>query len=88
MKNKLKKILKNKLASDILNFIYQNQASIDTVGGVSAWVHSERKKVQAVLDSLVKLGVLEKDTMGSTRGYSYTRDEEIMKIVKELMGDV
>ena len=85
MKDKLKKLMKNKLVGDILTFFYQNQTSIDSVGGISAWVHEDREKVRVALDKLVKLGVLEKDTSGVTKGYSYTRNEKIMKIVKELM---
>ena len=85
MKDELKELLKNKLVKDILTFFYQNQASIDTVGGVSAWVHSDRKRVKNALDKLVRLGVLEKDSMGSTNGYCYTHNEKIMHVVKELM---
>ncbi len=88
MKDKLKKTLKNKLSRDIVAFFYQNQGSIDSVGGVSAWVNDERSKVQSALDKLVKLGVLEKDSTEATKGYCYTRDKKVMKIVKELMRDV
>ncbi len=87
MKDKLKKVLKDKLSRDILEFFYQNQTSIDSVGGISAWVHEDREKVQEALDKLVKLGVLEKDTSGVTKGYSYTHDEKTMRIVKDLMHD-
>ena len=85
MKENLKKILKNKLSRDILSFFYQNQASIDTVGGITTWVHSDRSKVKAVLDKLVSLGILEEDSIGSTKGYCYTRDKKIMKLVQEEM---
>ena len=85
MKEKIKKILKDKLSRDILIFFYQNQASIDTVGGITAWVHSDREKVKKVLDKLVGLGILEEESITSTKGYCYTRNEKIMKIVKGLM---
>jgi hypothetical protein len=85
MKEKIEKILKNKLGRDIITFFYQNQSSIDTVGGVSAWVHNERGKVKKVLDDLVKLGVLEEESIGPTKGYCYTRKVKVMKIVRELM---
>lgn len=88
MKNKLRKALEDKLARDILVFFYQNQASIDSASGVSAWVHDDKKKVRFTLDNLVTLGVLEEDSTGSTKGYSYTCDKKVMKIVKDLMGDV
>ena len=87
MKNELKKILEDGLVREVLEFFYRNQASVDSVGGISAWVHSDREKVHSALDKLVRIGVLEKDSMGSTRGYSYTHDEEIMKIVEGLLSD-
>ena len=85
MKKKIEKLLKNKLAKDIIGFFYQNQTSFDSVGGVSAWVHSDREEVQGMLDKLVKIGVLEKDSTTATRGYCYTRDKKIMKIVDSLL---
>jgi len=88
MKTELEKLLKDSLAREILTFFYQNQTSIDTVGGVSAWVNDEREKVRSVLDRLARLGVLQKDSQGAMKGYCYTRDEKIMKIVKDLMGEV
>ena len=88
MKKEISEVLKDDLTRDIMTFFYQNQASIDSVGGVSAWVQSDRKKVKSILDALVKLGVLEKDTIGSMNGYCYTRDEKTMKIIKDLMSNV
>ena len=88
MKDKLRKILKNRLSRDIVTFFYQNQRSIDSVGGVSTWVNDEREKVQSALDKLVRLGVLEKDSTEAAKGYCYTRDKKTMKIIKELMCNV
>ncbi|MEA3489318.1 MAG: hypothetical protein U9R44_03120 [Candidatus Omnitrophota bacterium] len=88
MKNRLRKILEDRIARDILTFFYRNQSSVDTVGGVSSWVQSDQKKVQSRLEKLVKAGVLEKDSMGATNGYCYTRDEKKMKIVEELIENV
>ncbi|MGB2630553.1 MAG: hypothetical protein WBD24_03730 [Candidatus Omnitrophota bacterium] len=85
MKEKIEKVVKDKLSREILTFFYQNQSSIDTVSGISAWVRSDRKEVKTALDKLVQLGILEQDSMGSTRGYCYTRDPKTMKIVRELM---
>jgi hypothetical protein len=88
MKNKLQETLRDKLVRDILTFFYQNQTSVDSAGGVSAWVRDDEKKVQSALDDLVALGVLEEDSTGSTRGYSYTRDVKTMKIIEDLIKDV
>ncbi|MDP8299223.1 MAG: hypothetical protein P9L88_04905 [Candidatus Tantalella remota] len=88
MKKDLKKLLKDDLAGKILVFFYQNQASVDSVGGVSTWVNDDRKKVLAVLDELVRLGVLDEDSTGAIKGYCYTRDKKVMKTVEELVQDV
>ncbi len=88
MKNKLQKVMQNQLAKEVLTFFYQNQSSLDSVSGISAWVRNERKEVESVLEELVKLGAVEEDSTGAAKGYSYTRDAKIMKIVKSLMRDV
>ena len=85
MKDRLKKIVGNKLARDILAFFHMNQGSIDTVSGVAAWVREDKKKTEDVLDSLVKDGMLEKDSSGSTKGYCYTRNRKAMKIIKKII---
>ena len=85
MKEKIEKVVKDKLSREILTFFYQNQSSIDTVSGISAWVRSDREEVKTVLEKLVQMGILEQDSIGSTRGYCYTRDSKTMKIVRELM---
>ena len=85
MEEALKKILKDKLAADILRFFYQNQASIDTARGISAWVHRTREEVIPVLEELSSLGVLEKDSTGSTNGYCYTHKKDIMDVVSRLL---
>ena len=84
-KNKIKELFKNKLARDIAAFFYANQGSIDTVSGVSAWVHEDKEKTREMLDVLAGRGVLEKDNIGSTNGYCYTRNTNTMKMIKELI---
>lgn len=85
MKAKIRKMVSNSLARDILKVFYENQGSIDSIGGVSAWVHSDRDKVRDILDEFVRLGVLNEDSTGGTKGYCYTRDKKIMKVVKDLL---
>ena len=87
METTLKNLLDKKLYRDILSFFYRNQMSVDSVGGISTWVGDSRENVQSVLDELVDLGVLNRDSEGVTKGYCYTRDEEIMAIVEGLMQD-
>lgn len=85
MKNKLKSLLKDKLTREIVIFFYQNQASIDSARGVSAWVHKKREEVLPILEKLVEAGVLEGVEGGRTKGYCYTHDEKTMGIVKEII---
>lgn len=86
MKQKLKKkIIKDRLTKDILAFFHMNQGSIDTVSGVSAWVQEDKKKVKDALDSLVGLGILEEDSTGSTKGYCYTRNKHLMKMIEKII---
>ncbi|MBD3296798.1 MAG: hypothetical protein GF392_05465 [Candidatus Omnitrophica bacterium] len=82
MNKDLKQLLDNKLAVDILEFFHQNQGSIDSVGGISAWVNGDREQVKDVLDKLVQLDVLKQDAEGITEGYCYTRDEKMMNDVE------
>ena len=88
MRNKLQKIMQDQLAKEILTFFFQNQSSVDSVSGISTWVRNEREVVEIALEELVKLGVVEEDSTGSAKGYSYTRDTKTMEIVKKLMSDV
>jgi len=88
MKKRIEELLSNELAKDILMFFHENQSSIDSIGGVSAWVHKSRKEVEVVLEELVKLGVLEKDSTTATNGYCYTRDIKIIKLLEKLLKNV
>ncbi len=88
MRNKLQKIMQDQLAKEILTFFYQNQSSVDSISGISTWVRNEREVVELALGELVALGVVEEDSTGAAKGYSYTRNVKIMKIIKKLMSDV
>ncbi len=85
MKETLQELLKDRLCRDILLFFSENQASVDSAGGISAWVGDTRENVSAALEKLVEAGVLNKDSEGGTKGYCYTRDEKTMQIVEELL---
>lgn len=85
MEQALKKILKDKLGSDILRFFYENQSSVDTARGVSAWVHRSREEVLPFLEDLTSIGVLEKDSTGGTNAYCCTHSKEIMDAVTRLL---
>ncbi|RLJ02406.1 MAG: hypothetical protein DRP08_04585 [Candidatus Aenigmatarchaeota archaeon] len=83
MEQNLKKLLKSKLARDIVRFFHQNQGSIDTVSGVSAWVQKDKKEVKKALDRLVREGVLEEHSEAGTKGYCYTRDKKMMDKIEK-----
>jgi hypothetical protein len=85
MEQTLKEILKDQLGRDILRFFYDNQSSVDTARGVSAWVHRSREEVLPFLEELTSIGVLEKDSTGSTNGYCYTHSKEIMDMVSRFL---
>jgi len=85
MRQSIDKILKNKLAREITGFFFHNQSSIDTVSGVSAWVHEDKKKVRETLDRLAKAGILEEDSKAATKGYCYTRNKKVMDKVRKIM---
>ncbi|OGW75208.1 MAG: hypothetical protein A2Z72_03985 [Omnitrophica bacterium RBG_13_46_9] len=72
-------MLKDKITLDIVKFFHENQSSIDTPRGIATWIKAEKQKVKKSLDMLVKQGILIDHKAPSITGYSYTRDEAIIK---------
>lgn len=85
MKKRIRDLLKDKLTREIVGFFYQNQASVDSARGVSAWVHKKREEVLPILESLLEAGVLEGVEGGRTKGYCYTHDKKTMDEVKKIL---
>ena len=79
----LSRLLKNKLYRDIVVFFHKNQTSIDTPRGIATWIKQERTVVKRALDKLVEIGILIDHRSSSTTGYSYTRDEKIIKDIAQ-----
>ncbi len=61
---------RHKVHRKILLFFSENQGSIDTPRGISAWVNENLKSVRAALEDLVKAGVLKAHRTSSTVAYS------------------
>ncbi|MBI3315901.1 MAG: hypothetical protein HYZ87_02880 [Candidatus Omnitrophica bacterium] len=70
MKNKLKGFLRSEIHRKILLFFVENQGSVDTPRGVSAWVNENIEKVRVALEELAKEDLLKAHRTSSTVGYS------------------
>ena len=70
MKPKPHSFLDSGIHRKVMLFFLENQGSIDTPRGVSAWVNENIKTVRVVLEDLVKSGFLKAHRTSSTVGYS------------------
>ncbi len=61
---------RSKIHRKIILFFSENQGSIDTPRGVSAWVNENLKSVRGALEDLVKAGILKAHRTSSTVAYS------------------
>ena len=77
--------LKSKIHKKIIRFFTENQGSIDTPRGVSAWVNESLRDVRVALEDLVKAGYLKAHRTSSTVGYSSAlNDRDIAKLSEYL----
>lgn len=67
---------RSKTHKKIMLFFAENQGSIDTPRGVSAWVNENLKSVRKALEDLVRLGILKAHRTSSTVAYSCELDAE------------
>ncbi len=81
----LKQAFAKTIHRKIIQFFHENQASIDTPRGVATWIGEERAKVVDALEDLVSLKVLVPHRSPSTTGYSYTREEKLIKKIDKLL---
>ena len=82
MKNlNFENIFKAEIYINIISFFHENQGSIDTPRGVSAWTGCKRNTVEKALGDLAKIGILVAHPVSSTTGYSYTQDPKIIKTI-------
>jgi hypothetical protein len=62
--------LRSDLHKKIMQFFEENQGSIDTPRGVSAWVNENVTRVREALETLAKKGLLKAHRTSSTVAYS------------------
>lgn len=75
----LSKLLKIQIYFKIINFFHENPTSIDTPRGISTWIGESKQNVRAALLKLAKSKILTAHKVTSTTGYSYTRDQKLVK---------
>ncbi len=82
MPKKTPSALKSKLQGKIMLFFSENQGSIDTPRGISAWINENIQTVRVALEALVKAGFLKAHRTSSTVGYScLVNQKDISKIL-------
>ena len=67
---KLKPYLRSKTHRKLMLFFVENEGSVDTPRGLSAWTNENTKKVTIALEELVAAGFLKAHRTSSTVGYS------------------
>ena len=70
MPPKIKSVFNSKTHRKIILFFTENQGSIDTPRGISAWINENIQKVRVALEELVEGGFLKAHRTSSTVGYS------------------
>ena len=70
MANRKPKRSLTELERKILSFFMENEGSIDTPRGISAWVNENIKQVRVTLEELVQAGYIKAHRTSSTIGYS------------------
>ncbi len=79
MFNRIKPYLKSKIHKEIILFFIENEGSIDTPRGLSAWTNENVKKVTAALEELAAAGFLKAHRTSSTVGYSCALNRKDLK---------
>jgi hypothetical protein len=77
-----KLLKKSDIHSEIVRFFHENPACIESPRGISVWVRADVSKVKPVLEELTRSGVLVAHKVSSTTGYSYTRNDKIISMVR------
>ena len=79
MPHNIKLILKSKIHRKIMLFFVENERSIDTPRGLSAWTNEDIKKVTEALEELTVAGLLKAHRISSTVGYSCALNKKELK---------
>lgn len=77
----------NPLGEQIVLFLMENEAAMDTARGIAAWwVGCDEVAVQAALDRLIACGVITAYTFSSGILYGLTRDEDMRVWLRTVYG--
>ena len=79
----LDKLFKDPIYFKIISFFHENPTSIDTPRGISTWVGEDKQTVQKALLKLSKMKLLTAHEVTSTTGYSYPRDQKVVKNIEK-----
>lgn len=86
MCHKLKPYLKLKTHRKIMLFFIENEGSVDTPRGLSAWTNENIKKVTVALEELAAAGLLKAHRTSSTVGYSCALNRKDLKFLTSELG--
>ncbi|MEI8175626.1 MAG: hypothetical protein WCG78_02030 [Candidatus Omnitrophota bacterium] len=84
----LEKILATRIYFKIITFFHENPMSIDTPRGISTWIGENKQLVKDALLALSTRKILTAHMVTSTTGYSYTRDEKMIKKIDTLLRQI
>ena len=86
MSPKIKRYLKSKIHRKLIIFFVENEGSVDTPRGFSAWTNENIKKVTAALEELAAAGFLKAHRTSSTVGYSCALNRKDLKSLASRLG--
>ena len=76
---KLKPYIKSKTHRKLMLFFIENEGSVDTPRGLSAWTNENIRKVTIALEELAAVGFLKAHRTSSTVGYSCALSRKDLK---------
>ena len=83
---KLKPYLRSKVHRQLMLFFIENEGSVDTPRGLSAWTNENIKKVTVALEELAAAGFLKAHRTSSTVGYSCALSGKDLKSLASFLG--
>ena len=83
---KLRHCLRSKIHKKLILFFVENEGSVDTPRGLSAWTNENVKKVTAALEELAAAGFLKAHRTSSTVGYSCALNRKDLKALASHLG--
>ena len=82
MSGKARRIPKSAIERKILLFFIENEGSIDTPRGVSAWINENIRGVRLALEKLADIGYLKAHRTPSTVGYSCALEKKELAAIR------